>query len=206
MLLCGLAWFGAFEWFRESVRKPYVITGYMYGNGVEVAQRGELQARTGYLPHIAFRTGNDGADLFRHACRSCHTIDGYKAAQAGLRRHRPRPSSPAMVRGAHLHEGQHAALPRHARRRPTRIAGSHPPRRWTSAPWPRSTACRGRAGPQGLRSPLRHAATCRARLSDKIGVACRADGAGLQRRCSTWPGTLARGCPPSPAAPRSGRP
>ena len=33
----------------------------------------------GMLAHLEFRTGDDGADLFRRACRSCHTIDGYKA-------------------------------------------------------------------------------------------------------------------------------
>jgi len=69
--------FGAFEWMRESIRKPYVIHGYMYGNAVEVAKQ-DVYEEGGYLPAIAFRTGDDGADLFRRACRSCHTIDGYK--------------------------------------------------------------------------------------------------------------------------------
>ncbi len=74
----GLAWCGAFEWFRESLRKPYVIDGYMYGNGVELS-RAEIYRKEGYLSQIAYRSGNDGADLFRHACRTCHMIDGYKA-------------------------------------------------------------------------------------------------------------------------------
>jgi mono/diheme cytochrome c family protein len=69
--------FGSFEWMRESIRKPYVIHGYMYGNAVEVAKR-EAYEEGGFLPAIAFRTGDDGADLFRRGCRSCHTIDGYK--------------------------------------------------------------------------------------------------------------------------------
>ena len=78
MMMAGLLFFGAFEWSRESIRKPYAIYGYMYGNGIDVAMTGPLKS-DGMLAHIAFRTGNDGADLFRRACRSCHTINGYKA-------------------------------------------------------------------------------------------------------------------------------
>ena len=77
MLALAFAWFGKFEWFRESLRKPYIITGYMYGNGVEVADK-PLYQLNGYLPQMTFRTGDDGADLFRRSCRTCHTIDGYK--------------------------------------------------------------------------------------------------------------------------------
>ncbi len=78
VLVFGLVWFGSFEWFRESIRKPYVIYGYMYGNGIELSKK-DLYEKEGYLKHIEFRTGDDGADLFRRACRSCHTVNGYKA-------------------------------------------------------------------------------------------------------------------------------
>jgi len=74
----GLVWFGCFEWFRESIRKPYIITGYMWGNSLEVAQS-EAYQESGYLKLMQFRSGDDGADLFRLACRSCHTINGYNA-------------------------------------------------------------------------------------------------------------------------------
>jgi mono/diheme cytochrome c family protein len=77
MMVFSLSFFGEFEWMRESIRKPYVIYGYMYGNAVEVSKTEDYRAQ-GYLAHIPFRTGDDGADLFRHACRSCHTIGGYK--------------------------------------------------------------------------------------------------------------------------------
>jgi hypothetical protein len=77
LMVVGLAWFGAFESFRESIRKPYVISGYIYGNGVSLARIKQFQ-QDGLLPAIRYRTGDDGADLFRHACRSCHTVDGYK--------------------------------------------------------------------------------------------------------------------------------
>ena len=78
MMMAGLLFFGAFEWTRESIRKPYAIYGYMYGNGIDVARTDELKA-DGLLAHIAYKTGDDGADLFRRACRSCHTMTGYKA-------------------------------------------------------------------------------------------------------------------------------
>jgi mono/diheme cytochrome c family protein len=78
LMALGLVWFGQFEWMRESIRKPYVVHGFMYGNGIDVAATESLKA-DGLLPHIAYRTGDDGGDLFRRACRSCHTIDGYKA-------------------------------------------------------------------------------------------------------------------------------
>lgn len=77
MLGVGLSYFGEFEWFRESLRKPWIISGYMYGNGLKVADMPTYQA-DGLLPHIAFRSENPGRDLFNRACRTCHTIDGYK--------------------------------------------------------------------------------------------------------------------------------
>ena len=99
----GMAWFGAFEWSRESLRKPYILTGYMYGNGAEVAETANYR-RDGFLPQITFRTGDDGADLFRHACRSCHTLDGYKALRPGLAG-ADRAYLLALVQGAHLLRG-----------------------------------------------------------------------------------------------------
>ncbi len=77
VLAVGFLYFGSFEMFRESLRKPYVIGGYMYGNALEVA-RSDQYKREGLLANIAYRTGDDGADLFRHACRSCHTLSGYR--------------------------------------------------------------------------------------------------------------------------------
>lgn len=83
IMLLGLGFFGSFEWFRESVRKPYVIENYMYGNSLELARVSEFRSE-GLLSHINYRSGDDGADLFRHACRSCHTIRGYKGLEAAF--------------------------------------------------------------------------------------------------------------------------
>ena len=77
-MFLALGWFSEYEWLRESIRKPFVITDYMYANGVELS-KADVYAREGYLSQIKFRTGNDGADLYRRACQSCHTINGYKA-------------------------------------------------------------------------------------------------------------------------------
>jgi mono/diheme cytochrome c family protein len=77
MLLLGLGWFGAFETLRESIRKPYILAGYVYGNGSLVSRVAESQ-RYGLLAGAKYSTGNDGADLFRQACRNCHTWTGYK--------------------------------------------------------------------------------------------------------------------------------
>ncbi len=103
VMALGLAWFGAFESFRESIRKPYVITGYIYGNGIEVA-RADLYRKDGLLPALAYRSGDDGADLFRHACRSCHTLDGYKPLRPVFDG-TDRAFIAAIVRGTHLLKG-----------------------------------------------------------------------------------------------------
>jgi mono/diheme cytochrome c family protein len=76
IMLIALGWFGGFEWFRESIRKPFVITGYMYANGVQVDEAAQFR-EIGMLPSIAYHTANPGADLFRRACQSCHTMRGY---------------------------------------------------------------------------------------------------------------------------------
>ncbi len=76
LLALGLVGFGAFEWARESARKPYVIYGYMYGNGQPVAMEPAFQ-KDGLLAHTTFTTGHPGADVFRYACASCHTMGGY---------------------------------------------------------------------------------------------------------------------------------
>jgi len=78
LMVLAFAWFGSFEFLRESIRKPWIVTGAMYGNGIEADRVPELQ-KTGLLPALAYRTGDDGRDLFNRACRSCHTIAGYKA-------------------------------------------------------------------------------------------------------------------------------
>jgi len=103
LMAMGLSWFGSFEWFRESIRKPYVIGGYMYGNGVELALADRYK-KEGYFAQIKFKTGDDGADLFRHACRNCHTVAGYKPLRPSFDG-TDRAFVAATVRATHLLRG-----------------------------------------------------------------------------------------------------
>ncbi len=109
VLLLGLGWFGAFETFRESVRKPYVVAGYLYGNGVPVARLAETRQR-GLLAGAGYRSGDPGADLFRMACRSCHTWSGYKPLKPAFDGTDPAFIA-AMVRGTHLLRGPMPPFP-----------------------------------------------------------------------------------------------
>jgi mono/diheme cytochrome c family protein len=68
---------------REGARKPFVITGYMYSNGIRVA---ELDARNaeGLLAKARWagldrRPVSAGEQVFRAQCQMCHSLDGYLA-------------------------------------------------------------------------------------------------------------------------------
>jgi cytochrome bd-type quinol oxidase subunit 1 len=116
-LIVGLAWFGAYlrprssnvllaallallglgatgvtEWVREAVRKPYVVYGYMYANGIRVSERAATASR-GILRTARWVETVDpvtepvraGAEVFRIECRSCHTVDGYNGIRPMVR-------------------------------------------------------------------------------------------------------------------------
>ncbi len=71
---------------REFLRKPFVVNGYMYSNGVRVAQIAEFNEK-GYLANSPwapqdtawkvkhYRTGER---MFQGQCLACHTLDGYR--------------------------------------------------------------------------------------------------------------------------------
>jgi mono/diheme cytochrome c family protein len=103
VMALGLLWFGEFEWFRESLRKPYVISGFMYGNGVEVSKVPNYQ-QVGMLEGIRYRTSDITTDLFDHACRSCHTLNGYKPLLPALEGASPA-FTLAVVKGTALLKG-----------------------------------------------------------------------------------------------------
>jgi len=83
--------FGGFEWIREVARKPFVIRGVMYANGIRVEQVAGYQ-KDGFLPANAWarafaasRGDTDlarGEALFRSQCLACHTRDGYRGLRA----------------------------------------------------------------------------------------------------------------------------
>jgi mono/diheme cytochrome c family protein/cytochrome bd-type quinol oxidase subunit 1 len=98
-LLAGFGWFMHFELVREEIRKPYVIYDVMYANGVDPALADEYQ-ENGYLASLEYRTGNDAKDLAFHACRSCHTLDGYRPIKPALDGTDPEFIA-GVIRGAH---------------------------------------------------------------------------------------------------------
>ncbi|MFC1513491.1 c-type cytochrome [candidate division KSB1 bacterium] len=84
-LLAGLLVFGASEFIRESVRKPYVIYGYMYGNLLRPEEYPVIEEQGGLLASAIWVKIKDaevseeaGEEVFRVACRGCHSITGYK--------------------------------------------------------------------------------------------------------------------------------
>ena len=91
LLLLGYGSIGGAELVRESIRKPFVIGnpsgGYLYVNGLTPAEA-EATRASGLLPAARWVKGKDGAPLteaergaevFRVACRGCHTVGGYRA-------------------------------------------------------------------------------------------------------------------------------
>lgn len=80
----GLWVLGHFERVREFVRKPYIISGYMYANGIRkselpVLQRDGMLAHAAYVKHRKVTPENmleAGADIFMISCSRCHTSTG----------------------------------------------------------------------------------------------------------------------------------
>ncbi len=90
LLLVGcMGLIGEFERVREFTRKPFIIYGYMYANGVRVMDV-PLLDRDGFLKRAAFVPDNlktitaanriqAGQALYEMECRYCHTVDGVNA-------------------------------------------------------------------------------------------------------------------------------
>ncbi|MDX1814419.1 MAG: c-type cytochrome [Thermodesulfobacteriota bacterium] len=84
VFLSAFVFMGAFEWSREAARRPYVINGLMYSNGILQADVPMLQ-RSGFLPSARWTTQKElheeslmdaGRELFIFQCYACHTIGG----------------------------------------------------------------------------------------------------------------------------------
>ncbi len=82
LLLAFCATFSS-EYVREMIRKPYIIVGHMYSNGVRKSQIEQFNEE-GYLKNSLWvRSGGDelltrGEAMFRGQCMSCHTVDAYR--------------------------------------------------------------------------------------------------------------------------------
>ncbi|HSH14327.1 MAG TPA: cytochrome c, partial [Desulfurivibrionaceae bacterium] len=84
MLLVGLLNLGAFEFLRESGRKPYVIPGYMYANALrpdqllDTTSRGMLQSAR-WSANREINAANRtvaGREVYNLLCLSCHAVGG----------------------------------------------------------------------------------------------------------------------------------
>ena len=85
LVLIGLGWMSGFEYTREIARKPYVIYGYMYSNGVlktnadTINQEGFL--KTAKWTQIKEVTHDNllaaGKELADFQCMACHTRGGH---------------------------------------------------------------------------------------------------------------------------------
>jgi hypothetical protein len=78
---------GQFERVREFVRKPYIIPGYMYANGIRVNE-GPALDRDGILTHAPYTAVHRitpanrliaGHEIYKMECASCHTLSGENA-------------------------------------------------------------------------------------------------------------------------------
>ena len=86
LVLVGLAYMGSFEWIREAARRPWIIPGYMYSNGLMPKQVEEASVK-GILPMANWVRTHDvkgdnatgaGREIFRLECQTCHTTGGIK--------------------------------------------------------------------------------------------------------------------------------
>jgi mono/diheme cytochrome c family protein len=84
LVMVGLAYMGAFEWARESGRRPYLIYGHMYSNGIlvqdaEKVQQAGLLKSARWARYQEITRANQleaGKDIFNFLCSSCHSIGG----------------------------------------------------------------------------------------------------------------------------------
>jgi len=91
LLIAAAAFFGGYERLREGVRKPFLIHDFMFSNGVRVDEI-DLLNRQGILSKArwaargpAGESVEQGEQVFRAECASCHTLNGYQGIVPLLR-------------------------------------------------------------------------------------------------------------------------
>lgn len=90
--LLAIVFVGYFERVREFIRKPHVIQGYMYANGIRIQDYPLLQNQglLKYATYAKSRTISDanrldaGRDVFLLACSRCHTTRGVNSVVVKL--------------------------------------------------------------------------------------------------------------------------
>jgi mono/diheme cytochrome c family protein len=81
LVVVGIGSLGSFEWIREAGRRPYLIHGYLFSNGILASETSAMAQ--GYLSRSPWAQHADLADplasgeiLFRGQCSSCHSRGG----------------------------------------------------------------------------------------------------------------------------------
>lgn len=83
ILLAFCATFSS-EYVREMLRKPYIVVGHMYSNGIRKSEVDRFN-REGYLTKTQWVALSGDANLargeamFRGQCKACHTKDAYRS-------------------------------------------------------------------------------------------------------------------------------
>jgi len=95
VLFLALMATGSTESVREFLRKPFVVNGYLYSNGVHIKDVGRLNTG-GYLASSPWAssaavatsttlpTPEMGERMFQGQCLACHTLDGYRSLRTLL--------------------------------------------------------------------------------------------------------------------------
>ncbi len=85
VMITAMGYLGAFEWTREAARRPFVINGVMYSNGLPVSAVSRID-QEGFLQNARWVQNKEvtaanrleaGRELFLHQCFACHTIGGF---------------------------------------------------------------------------------------------------------------------------------
>jgi len=103
-VLVAFVAYGAFEFVREGLRRPYIIEGFMYSTGVTAETAATLDRRGNITrtraqgvvascpwalpPGKAYGqldTLGQGEAVYRAACLRCHSVDGYNAVRPLVR-------------------------------------------------------------------------------------------------------------------------
>jgi mono/diheme cytochrome c family protein len=88
--LAAFTFFGGYERLREGVRKPFLIHGYLFSNGLAIddVERVNEQGMAAWSGWVARRStdgpAQHGREIFRAECASCHTLGGYQSIRALL--------------------------------------------------------------------------------------------------------------------------
>lgn len=85
VMISAMGYLGAFEWTREAARRPYVVNGVMYSNGL-LQKDVERINQEGFLKNAKWVQNKEvteanqleaGRELFLHQCFACHTVGGF---------------------------------------------------------------------------------------------------------------------------------